>query len=435
INARVSAKNVVSLPGVLTAADSITTAQVVANPSQLPGAITFNNPTVIFSTGSAGTPFPGDHLIAGPNTVNPTPTSYAYEWFRCDTGGANCVSQGAPQAGSYTIQSSDVGGTIAARTYATNQYGTAVSGIGAVTSEVLPLQVTQTSVPVIYGKPWLGHAMTAAVGSYSGAVQYAGITWQYCDMAFAANVNGGSHCSSVVDSSTTYPEQFTPNVVQKGSYLRLAVLIDVNGLFQAPASLLTWSATTAVVTTAPAKVANTKAPSLTGTAQVGKTLTIGIGSWTGSPTYTYAWYRCNATGSTCTRIAGAKAKTYVLAGADTAWKIKAVVAARNLLPSSAVKATPLVGLVKGKPWYASGAKITGTATVGQTLKVAKGTWQAYPSATFTYRWYRNGVAITGATALSYKLTAKDKGKSITVKITGKNSLGSTSKTTAPVVIS
>ena len=34
----------------------------------------------------------------------------------------------------------------------------------------------------------------------------------------------------------------------------------------------------------------------------------------------------------------------------------------------------------------------------------------------TYRWYRNGKAITKATHLTYKLTSKDKGKKVFVHI-------------------
>lgn len=60
--------------------------------------------------------------------------------------------------------------------------------------------------------------------------------------------------------------------------------------------------------------------------------------------------------------------------------------------------------------------MTGTKKVGKTLKVSKGTWSAGPT-TFTYKWSRNGKAIKGATKSHYKLTSKDKGKRITVKVT------------------
>ncbi len=80
-------------------------------------------------------------------------------------------------------------------------------------------------------------------------------------------------------------------------------------------------------------------------------------------------------------------------------------------------------------------KISGTAKVGKTLKAKAGTWK--PSgAKFSYQWYRGSSKISGATKSSYKLTSKDKGKKITVTVTGSKSgylsVAKTSKTTGSV---
>lgn len=65
--------------------------------------------------------------------------------------------------------------------------------------------------------------------------------------------------------------------------------------------------------------------------------------------------------------------------------------------------------------------ISGTAMQGQTLTAARGTaWRAPIGKGFpvepltTYQWQRNGVAINGALAATYKLTAADVGQKITV---------------------
>jgi len=63
-------------------------------------------------------------------------------------------------------------------------------------------------------------------------------------------------------------------------------------------------------------------------------------------------------------------------------------------------------------------KIKGTATVGSKLKVTAGKW-APSTIKLTYRWYRSGKAISGATKASYTLKKADKGKKITVKVTGR----------------
>jgi len=59
--------------------------------------------------------------------------------------------------------------------------------------------------------------------------------------------------------------------------------------------------------------------------------------------------------------------------------------------------------------------ISGSATVGRTLTVAPGTWDT--GVKLTYQWFRNGSAISRATATTYKLTTADRGKQITVSVT------------------
>jgi alpha-tubulin suppressor-like RCC1 family protein len=60
--------------------------------------------------------------------------------------------------------------------------------------------------------------------------------------------------------------------------------------------------------------------------------------------------------------------------------------------------------------------ITGTAVAGHILTVSKGTW-GLPATAWSYRWLRNGVAISLATNSTYKLTTADKGKQISVAVT------------------
>ena len=74
-------------------------------------------------------------------------------------------------------------------------------------------------------------------------------------------------------------------------------------------------------------------------------------------------------------------------------------------------------------WYANGARrypeITGSTRVGGTLTALGLDWVNYYSQkpadfALTYQWTRNGNAIPGATASTYRLTSKDQGKTIQV---------------------
>jgi uncharacterized repeat protein (TIGR02543 family) len=77
--------------------------------------------------------------------------------------------------------------------------------------------------------------------------------------------------------------------------------------------------------------------------------------------------------------------------------------------------------------------VSGTAKVTKTLSVKKGTWTGYPTPAFTYQWYSCSKAvataqatvpgtckkITGATRSTLKLVSAQKGKFISVLVTGK----------------
>lgn len=61
--------------------------------------------------------------------------------------------------------------------------------------------------------------------------------------------------------------------------------------------------------------------------------------------------------------------------------------------------------------------ISGAPGVGQTLTARHKSRNDFKQYADTFRWYRNGTAIKGATSRSYKLTKADLGKKITLKAT------------------
>jgi hypothetical protein len=75
--------------------------------------------------------------------------------------------------------------------------------------------------------------------------------------------------------------------------------------------------------------------------------------------------------------------------------------------------------------------ITGTTTEDETLTCSTGTWNNSP-ASYTYQWKDDGVAISGAVASTYVLTASEVGATITCTVTAYNDGGSASATAAGV---
>src|SRR5690606_6923549 len=68
----------------------------------------------------------------------------------------------------------------------------------------------------------------------------------------------------------------------------------------------------------------TARPAVTGTTEVGETLSTSDGTWSSTPTFAYAWLRNGAV------IAGATAATYVLQAADEGATIQSRVTATNV---------------------------------------------------------------------------------------------------------
>ena len=143
----------------------------------------------------------------------------------------------------------------------------------------------------------------------------------------------------------------------------------------------------------------------------GSTLGSATGVWTPAPDFSWQWKRNGVA------IPGATNSQYVLTTADRGANITLTVTGTlagygTESATSAAKYIPRVFSRTPVP------TITGTLKSGYTLTAHRGTWIPTPT-TVSYQWYRNSVKITGATKYTYKLTSLDKGKHITVKVTGK----------------
>jgi hypothetical protein len=153
-------------------------------------------------------------------------------------------------------------------------------------------------------------------------------------------------------------------------------------------------------------------PTISGTTKVGARLTaLATISPTGS-TPSYHW----KSGS---RAVGGNQSTYVEAPSDAGARITVSVSASKAgysttatVTSSATAAVALGTLVKHVP------VVAGHRNVGQKLTATTTAWGP-GVVSLTYQWLRSGIALTGATSSTHLLTATDRGKKITVKVTGR----------------
>lgn len=198
----------------------------------------------------------------------------------------------------------------------------------------------------------------------------------------------------------------------------------VNAIGNGAASAAKSATSGAVVIAAPT---NTTAPSITGTATVGETLTAVAGTWTGSPTVTRQWLRGG------TEISGATGTTYLLVAADEGATITVQETATNAGGSadatSAGVGPVAAATVPSLSIEITPASITAGDTVTITGTVTNGSASDYTSISATIGSTAQTLSGTG---LTRTFVASEAG---TLSVMGAVSIGSTTysaSTTASV---
>ena len=184
------------------------------------------------------------------------------------------------------------------------------------------------------------------------------------------------------------------------------------------------SAATDPVEAAPASnTPVTGTPTISGTAQVGETLTAdtsGISDADGltNATFSYQWLS-----SLDTEIGGATSSTYTLQASDEGKAIQVQVSFTDDAgndESLTNEATDPVAAATQPNSPATGAPtISGTAQVGETLTVDTSgiaDTDGLENASFGYQWLADDAEIAGATNSTYTLVDADTGKNIKVRV-------------------
>ncbi len=174
-----------------------------------------------------------------------------------------------------------------------------------------------SSPPTIAGAAQTGKTLAGVPGTWSGGKPLTfAYQWQRCDAA-------GAGCTPIAGATA---ETYLP----VGDDVGHALLVTVTAQSATGSASASSPPTVAVAgagSTA-ARPAATSAPAVTGTPQVGQTLTASVGAWTGAPTgFAYQWQRCSSTGTQCVAIVGAAATSYILTPDDAGATISLVVTA------------------------------------------------------------------------------------------------------------
>ena len=336
---------------------------------------------------------------------------FSYQWIRND--GTDDVDIPNATSTSYLVAADDVGKTIRVGVTFTDDAGNEESLISQATAavEARPNNPA-TGAPTITGTAQVGETLTAGT---SGIADEDGLV--NAAFSYQWTRNDGSADADIQDATaSTYT--LTSDDESKAIKVRVTFTDDAGN-----EESLTSEATALVE--ARANNPATGAPTITGTAQMGETLTAGTSEVAdadglSNATFGFQWLTDNAD------IASATGSSYILTDSDEGKAISVRVSFTDDAGNAETltsEATDAVEARANNP--ATGAPtITGTAQVGKTLTAdTSGVADAdsLSNAAFSFQWTRNdGSAdadIQDATASTYTLTSDDEGKAIKVRVT------------------
>jgi hypothetical protein len=331
-----------------------------------------STPTI---TGSAVV---GDTLTAHLGTWK-AGVSFAYQWNRDGSAIAGAISS------TYTLVGADVGLPITVTVTGSKAgYAPAVRTSTSVTPTAAPL-------PVIGTATITGSAITGGTLGVKTPGWTSGVTFTYQWLRDGTAISGAT--------SSTY----TLVVADFGHQITVRAKGSKVGYKSA-------SATSAAVTVGPGTQTVTGTPTVSGTNSTGGELSANPGIWSTGETFKYHWLRNGAV------ITGATQSTYTVVAADVGQSIQVkVTGILTGYTNKAASSEPVVP-VKGTQVLHPVPTITGSTTLKSVLTAHAGTWDV--GVTKKFQWYRDGVAITGATTSTYTIVKADQSHALTVTVTG-----------------
>jgi hypothetical protein len=278
-----------------------------------------------------GTAQVGQTLTATNGTWTDSPTGYTYQWQLSSDGGTTWTSVSGATSATVSESSAFQGALVRVNVSATNAGGTttiASPAVGPVAA--LVVAPVTSSLPQVNGTLRVGQYLSATNGTWTGSPTGYAYQWQYSRDNGATWLDVSGATTTVFQESSTFQDT-----------LIRARITATNSAGSTTAA----SAAVGPVVALVAAPTNTALPLISGTAQIGQTLTAATGTWTGSPTsYTYQWQRCDTLGLACVALTGASGPSYALGASDVGTTLRVSVSASNSTGSASASsaATPTV---------------------------------------------------------------------------------------------
>ena len=152
-------------------------------------------------------------LTANNGNWSNTPTSFTYQWQRCDSGGASCTAITGATEKTYKVATADVEKRLRVVVTAVNADGQtpATSPPSLLVSSAKG--PVNTAAPTISGTAQVGEELSTTTGTWTGGVQSYSYQWQRCDAA-------GASCGAITDATARV---YGVRTIDTGNTLRVVV--------------------------------------------------------------------------------------------------------------------------------------------------------------------------------------------------------------------
>jgi Concanavalin A-like lectin/glucanases superfamily/Putative amidase domain/WD40-like Beta Propeller Repeat len=369
----------------------------------------------------------GETAFVVPGTWAPANPDVGYQWERCNPFGEECAPIEGATGEAYEPVEADLRSTLRVTESAEDPEG-ATATVASAPSEVtqpMSMLVWPLAIPSITGLAIEGQTLIAGHGEWTGEAPlgYAYL-WQRCNAA-------GGECSDIAAASEA---TYSPAAADVGSTIRLKVTASSSGAFG-----VATSDASAVV--AEPDAVPSSAPTISGSAEDGQTLTASPGVWSGvsEPAYTYQWLRCDDAGAGCEVLAAATGDTYELTAADLTSTLRVLVSVHGSSSWGQAISAATAAVEETAPAVVAAPSIVGAADAGEELQAEPGQWVGLEPS-FAFQWQRCNSSggecadVLEANEQGYVLGASDIGHTLRVVVVASNELGSVSDASAVTAV-
>jgi len=153
-------------------------------------------------------------LTAANGTWSNNPTSFSYQWQRCNADGTSCAAISGANKQTYTLDAADVDHRLRVVVTATNADGSASANSSPTALASATSAPVNTAKPAISGKVAVGEDLTVTTGTWTGGARSFTYQWQRCP---------GGTATACVNIAGATSRTYTIRTADVGSALRVNV--------------------------------------------------------------------------------------------------------------------------------------------------------------------------------------------------------------------